>query len=403
MRILLVTTGCDPTAWSEPLVGYQWASRLSRDHDVTVLNYRRRTERPASEYLPGVRVVEWVEPPGLERVERLNSMARPSYPLFLREARRWLRAAAAGGERFHVGYQPVPVALRYPSPLQGSGLPYVLGPLGGSLPDPAGFETEDTSAWFVRLRRFDGLRIDHDPWLRRTYAEAECVVGIADYVRELLASVPLRAYTSIPDTALEHLPEYVDRRGRSGPVRLLFVGRLVRTKGARDAVRAMSRLRDLDVVLDVVGDGYDRQPCEDLVDELGLRERVTMHGVVDRGDVDGFYERADVFVFPSYREPGGTVTFEALGAGLPMITADRGGPATAVDETCGLTVTPTTPEDYADQIAAAVRALVVDPARRLQLGAGARARTEAIGTWDRKIEAMEHVLISALASAVART
>lgn len=402
MRILLVTTGCDPTAWSEPLVAYHWASRLSRRHDVTVLNYRRRVERPATEYLPDARVVEWVEPPGLERVERLNSMARPAYPIFVREVRRWLRRAAAAGERFHIGYQPVPVALRYPSPLQGSGLPYVLGPLGGSLPDPPGFDVEDTSAWFVRLRRFDSLRIARDPWLRATYSQAECVVGIADYVRELLADVPLRDYTSIPDTGLEALPPPVDRAGRTGPVRLLFVGRIVRTKGTRDAIRAMASLRDLPVVLDVVGDGYDAPACAALIEELGLSDTVTMHGVLPRPDVDRHYREADIFVFPSYREPGGTVTFEALGQGLPMITADRGGPATAVDETCGLKVTPTNPADYAEQIAAAVRRLVTDPALRLRLGAGARARTADIGTWDRKVEAMEHVFLRSLAAAMSR-
>lgn len=400
MRIIIVTAGCDRHGFSETLVGYRWVSRLSERHEVTLLNYRRRAESPVAPHLPGTRVVEWVEPPGLERVERFNTMARPSYPWFLVRARAWIDRAVARGERFDVGLQPVPVALRYPSPLTGTGVPYVLGPLGGSLDDPPGFGSEDTSPWFVGLRRLDDLRLRHDPVLRRSFSQAACVIGIADYVGDLLGPVPLRRYESMPDTALDALPVPEPRpadHGADAPVRLLFVGRVVRTKGVRDAVRAMAHLRDLPVVLDVVGDGHDREHCEEVARELGLEGRVVFHGMQSRTEVDRFYRRADVFVFPSYREAGGTVTFEALGHGLPMIVADRGGPAFAVDDTCGVRVTPTSPEDYAQQIAAAVRPMVEDPALRQRLSVGARARAEAIGTWDRRIERMESILTDAAA------
>ena len=51
-------------------------------------------------------------------------------------------------------------------------------------------------------------------------------------------------------TGIQRLPDQVDRSSRTGVLRLLFVGRLVRTKGARDAIRAVSLLTDLPVTLE---------------------------------------------------------------------------------------------------------------------------------------------------------
>ena len=109
-------------------------------------------------------------------------------------------------------------------------------------------------------------------------------------------------------------------------------------------------------------------------------------GRLSRAEVDDYYRRADVFVFPSYREPGGNVAFEAMGHGLPLVVCDRGGPGAVVDDTCGIAVPAVGPEQLAQDVAAAVSELVKDRERRLALGAGARRRVEAIGLWSSKVD-----------------
>lgn len=380
----------DGTDVGESWVAYQWVRRLAERHDVTLLTYHKRDRPPAAPQLPGVRVVEWSEPPLLGRYERLNSLLKPGYLPFWVRARRWIRTALANGERFDIGHQLVPVAARYPSPLAGSGLPYVVGPIGGSLSSPPGFaEGEDTTPWYVGLRSLDGWRLRHDPVLRRTYTQAACVLGIAGYMREVLQDVPLRRFEVLSDTGIGELPPPVDRSGPRDVVRLLFVGRVIRTKGARDAVAAMEHLRDLPVRLDVIGDGFDLPTCRSLVERLGVGDRVSLHGRLPREEIDAYYRGADVFVFPSFREPGGTVTFEAMGFGLPLVVVDRGGPGSAVDDSCGIKVPAVDPAQLARDVAAAVRRLATDPALRAELGDGARRRVAEIGLWDGKVTAME--------------
>ena len=159
----------------------------------------------------------------------------------------------------------------------------------------------------------------------------------------------------------------------------------------------MALLKDLAVVLDVVGDGFDREKCEALVAELGLLDRVTFHGRRPRNEVDGFYKAADIFVFPSYREAGGNVAFEAMGWCLPLVVSDRGGPGAAVDDASGIRIHPVDPEQYAREIANAVRLLVMDRALRLSLGNGARRRATQTALWDQKVNAMAELYRKILA------
>jgi glycosyltransferase involved in cell wall biosynthesis len=104
-----------------------------------------------------------------------------------------------------------------------------------------------------------------------------------------------------------------------------------------------------------------------------------------------------VFVFPSYREPGGNVTFEAMGHSLPLVVSDRGGPSAVVDDTCGIRVHPASPEQYARDLAHAVARLVRDPGLRTALGEGARHRVQEIGLWDTRAQQIEPVYAEVLA------
>jgi glycosyltransferase involved in cell wall biosynthesis len=392
LRVLLVAPTVDGTDIGEAWVAYQWARRLSERHEVTVLTYRKRHKPSAVPQLPGARVVEWVEPPVLGAQERLNSLLKPAYAWFYRRARTWIRAGLAAGETFDVAHQPVPVAMRYPSPLRGLGIPYVMGPVGGGLDSPPGFGVEDKAPWYVSLRRFDHWRLAHDPWLRNSYEDAACVLAIAPYAAESLAGLAIRRMELLSETGLDSLPAARPRADAStGPVRLLFVGRVIRTKGVRDALRALALVPELDVQFDVVGDGYDRGPCEALSAELGLTERVHFHGTLPRSEVEAFYEAADVFFFPSFREPGGNVVFEAMGHGLAMLVCDRGGPGHVVDAASGFRVPARSASQYPAALAEALQALVADPDLRRSMGESARQAVATTGLWQHRIESAEAI------------
>ena len=391
MRILLVAPTVNSGDVGEAWVAYQWADLLSQRFDVTLLTYRKRGAPSITEQVPRARVVEWLEPRGLGRFERFNSLLKPGYVAFDLHARKWIKDAARRGEHFDVAHQVVPVAMRYPSPLRVSSVPYIIGPVGGSLDSPPGFRGIDSGPWYQRLRALDGLRISHDVSLRRSYERAAVVLGIADYVHDFLSHLTLHRFEVLSETGLVAMPaadppQVPATFSDAEPLRLLFVGRVIRTKGARDLVAAMAHLRDVPVELDVVGDGFDATACRELADDLGVAARVRFHGWASKEAVQGFYRESHVFAFPSYREPGGNVVFEAMGHHLPLIVCDRGGPGAAVDSTCAFTLEAHDPDQLARDIASAVRRFVADPSLVTTMGAAARARLETVGLWSAKID-----------------
>ncbi|MDQ7992685.1 MAG: glycosyltransferase family 4 protein, partial [Propionicimonas sp.] len=140
--------------------------------------------------------------------------------------------------------------------------------------------------------------------------------------------------------------------------------------------------------------GYDREACEATAAELGVTDRVRFHGRVPHDEVLGFMGRADVFVFPSYREAGGIVVTEAMSFGLPVIVVDAGGPATTVDETCGLKLPAENPEQLARDLSAAMATLAADPRLRADLGAAGRARIASLSLWSERVAFIEDLYAS---------
>ena len=80
---------------------------------------------------------------------------------------------------------------------------------------------------------------------------------------------------------------------------------------------------------------------------------IRFHGAVPQRDLASFYERATLFVMPSYREGFPRVMLEAMARGLPIVATDAGG----TRDLCGpaqrhLIVSRDDPQGFGDAIAA---------------------------------------------------
>lgn len=388
MRILILAPGCDGTDVGESWSCCQWVRGLAEQCDVTLLTLQRPGRASIAAQLPGVEVITWNDIYWSGRLERFSSMLKPGYFRFYRNARRWIRTALKQGRKFDVMHQLGPLALRYPCPAIGFGSPVVIGPLAGSLETPSAFRSECGSApWYTRLRNLDQLRLKYDPWLRNTYASADVVIGVAPYVKELLRGIPLARFEVAAETGVHTVSPVTRAYHTRGPeLRLLYVGRVIRTKGLRDLVQAMSLLPDVpDLTLDAVGMGEDLTACRELAAKLQVEHRIRFHGRIPRAEVEEMYAQADVFVFPSFREPSGNVVFEALSHGLPVITTDRGGPGYVVDDASGIRVAADNPAQLAQDLATAIRRLAGDAELRGQLAEGAAKRARQLALWSNKI------------------
>ncbi|GAA3171990.1 hypothetical protein GCM10010531_26770 [Blastococcus jejuensis] len=284
-----------------------------------------------------------------------------------------------------VVHQPIGIAPSVPSPFRKLGAPVVIGPLNGGMVMPAAFRDRDSGL----ARITQGMRrplggLGHQ--VLRGKLEAAAVLVANERTRALLPAAARRVSRPMPESAvvLEDWPEKEQDPLHTGPVRFVFLGRLVPYKSADLALHAFGRAwrQRPEIRLEIIGDGPERTALEAQAAELGIADVVEFRGWLTKPEVSERLRRSDVFLYPSLREPGGTVVLEAMATGLPSIVADWGGPAEYIAEGTGVRIDVSSRGRFLDDMAAAMVRLAEDPELRVRAGRAARARVAAHFEWD---------------------
>jgi glycosyltransferase involved in cell wall biosynthesis len=176
-------------------------------------------------------------------------------------------------------------------------------------------------------------------------------------------------------------------------LQLIYVGRLVPFKACDLALRASASLLQTGLAhLTIVGDGPDRRALEDLARSLRIDTAVSFMGWLDHDETMTHLRAADVLVFPSIREFGGGVVFEALAVGAVPVVVDFGGPGDIVNSSIGFKVKITNEADVVSQLESALKQLSSDPVllKRLRDDGMAYAREHL--SWDAKARVTTQVL-----------
>lgn len=230
--------------------------------------------------------------------------------------------------------------------------------------------------WHADIVTHAGLRWLVEPLMRRTLRRAKAII-VSDHA--LVDNTPLlREFEDkcrvvpfgIDTTGYDWPkiePHHVKDRGRL----VLACGRLVPYKGFDVLVRAAAA-HDFEVW--IIGEGIERPRLEQLIQELGLHDRVRLLGSVNDCERIKLMCLADVFVMPSVTnaETFGLVQLEAMAAGRPVVNTalDTAVPRVARHGMEAITVPP---GDVA-KLGEAIDILIRDPERRRRMGLAARTR-----------------------------
>ncbi len=402
-RIVVAAYQCGPGEGSVSQIGWEWYSRLAREHAVTLVTHvrHRAALTAAGAPLADSRVVyvdtEWFAGPLYRLARRLFPRSEHSvflvasldYFLFDFLAWRTLAAAARNGARWSLVHRVTPVTLAAPSWLGRLGLPVVLGPLNCGLGKPRGFDAilRQESGWLIQLRKLGRIA---DALIGSTRHAARILTA----TRATLAWVPARHRARcrmMVENGVD-LERFGDSAwptppGVRAPLRVLFVGRLIPLKGVDmllDAVAELAR-RGQPVALTVVGGGPMREAWQDRAAELGLTDAVRFAGALPAGEVAAEMAAAHVFCLPSVRESGGAVLLEAMACGRPVIALAFGGPAEIVDDEVGRLLAAVSPQQVTSDLAATLADVCREPDRWRRRGAAGRRRVAEHFSWPAKV------------------
>ncbi|WP_406057152.1 glycosyltransferase family 4 protein [Streptomyces sp. NBC_01077] len=163
---------------------------------------------------------------------------------------------------------------------------------------------------------------------------------------------------------------------------LMAVGALERGRGYRTLLDAARSWRELDPqpLLVIAGEGRERAALQQRIAAEGLPVRL----IGRREDVAELLAAADVAVLPSRWEARSLLAQEALRLGVPLVATAVGGVPELVGDAAELV-----PYGDSAALAGAVRGLLEDVERRMDLAAAGRVQA---GSWPTEDETVAHVL-----------
>jgi len=137
-------------------------------------------------------------------------------------------------------------------------------------------------------------------------------------------------------THVKIIPNGIDLdyiRNRTNPIcrkdgrdlQLLYVGRLSPEKGVEILLRALAKVGDRGIHLQIIGRGPDREALQSLAHDLDIVDKVEFWGHVSEDILWERYNCSDLVVIPSYADALPLVSLEAQAFGLPVIASEVGG------------------------------------------------------------------------------
>ena len=412
--VLLIAYGCEPGRGSEPGIGWHHAVATARSRPTYIVahpdhrgplcdgiaDWNRRGEG-----MP-MRAV-YVDAGGPSR-----RWANAGYAGFNVYYYLWQRAAARAAVDLHrrVGFAAVQhVSLTrwwMPSPgaaLAARGVPFVWGPLGAG----------ETMPW--RFRRGIGMR-GHVTELSRAAAREtfmrdpaliRCArlttVGVAepdetaDRMRSLGVRRVERAYSLPCDARRMDGVEPAEKSPKT--FRVVSGGGLVYWKSFHLSVRAFARAFGGDPRCEYVHvcggeqEGRVRREAE----RAGVGGRVRLLGEMPHREALRWVASADLYVLPTLRDTTGHI-FEALAAGVPVLSVDRLSPGAVLDDSCGRRVPVRGDvESIVEEMATTMRRWRDDAGLRERLSAGAKLRAADLSAdaFGRRVRELQAAAIAA--------
>lgn len=159
---------------------------------------------------------------------------------------------------------------------------------------------------FYQLNRFLGLvwvATKHNPRKGKVYNKVKNVIAVSEGVSKSICCPNVEViFNGIR-------PVEVQPMEMGNPFRIIAIGRLEQIKGFDRLVSAASKL-DFEFILEIVGEGVERQSLQRLISDLGLSEKVKLLGF--RKDIPQLLAQADLQVMSSHSEGFSLAMVEAI-------------------------------------------------------------------------------------------
>ena len=233
---------------------------------------------------------------------------------------------------------------------------------------------------------------------KKTVQKSDAIITITEYVKNLyskfLNEEKIRVIPLGIDT--EKFKPAKNPHKEENHYEILFTGYLYKIKGVEHLIKAikivLEKEKKKNIRLRIVGEGPEKPHLEKLAEALKIKNKVIFEGFIPYTKIHKYYQKCDIFCFPTLGEPFGKAIVEAMACAKPVIASNIGGPKEIIDNGVnGLLVPPANPEKIAEKIIN----LLEDKHLRKKIGENARKKAIEKYSW-RKISQEYHKLYKSL-------
>lgn len=407
MKVLLLAEVCNPEWPSLPGFSFYLADSIAQNVDVTIVTHIRN-KKNLQKIETNIKEIIYIDNEFIASpLNKLSNLLRkmkiggwmtnmalryPTYILFEFLAWHKLKKRISQNE-FDLIHRISPVSPTLPSLIaKKSTIPFILGPLNGSLPWPQQFTDaiKKEREFIVHIRNAYKFL----PYYKSSFQNASRILVAFEHVKKDVPQSEHHKFVKYNELGVDtNLYQPSSLKKDKSQCDFLFVGRLVPYKGANVVINAFVKsklLRDKHRLI-IVGDGPEKAFLQKLINDNDLQDCVELLGWKTQTEVAKIMQASDVFVFPTIREVGGNVIIEALSAGLPCVVPDYGGPSELVNPNIGIKIPLSDKAEFENQYVAAMESLAQNTELREELSKA--ARLEAVNNHDWSIRGKKTIQI----------
>jgi len=212
------------------------------------------------------------------------------------------------------------------------------------------------------------------------------LITVSDYDRKLALKYGIISSHNVV-TIHNGSPDLFDgiRKKKGNPLRGVMVARFQTQKDHQTLFQALKRLKNDDVIIDLIGDGPLEEKYKKQAEELGLSNIIKFNGSSE--NVSDFLNSSDFFLLISNYEGLPLSICEALSCGLPIIASDVGGVRELIqDEESGFLI----PKGDSVRLTERITQLMTDQNKLNEMSICARKNFEKNFTVDKMIKETEN-------------
>ena len=121
-----------------------------------------------------------------------------------------------------------------------------------------------------------------------------------------------------------YIPNLVSKADKVSELKnlnLVSIGRLSHEKGFLDLIDvfALVQMKYPTAILNIIGDGEEKEKINNKIKKYGLEKNVKMHGFLDKEHIGKILSESSIYVMTSLTESFGIVLLEAFSYGVPAV------------------------------------------------------------------------------------